>query len=88
MKQALPWALASADHSVCHSAGLGWNPADALLPLGQKAVTVDNVAAVVDAVLHVAQAGDHVVCMSNGGFGGVHDKLLSALQHRAKLGQT
>jgi len=26
-----------------------------------------------------AQAGEHVLCMSNGGFGGIHAKLLAAL---------
>jgi UDP-N-acetylmuramate: L-alanyl-gamma-D-glutamyl-meso-diaminopimelate ligase len=31
-------------------------------------------------VVQAAQGGDHIVCMSNGGFGGVHAKLLDALK--------
>jgi len=30
-------------------------------------------------VVQVAQPGDHILCMSNGGFGGIHDKLIAAL---------
>jgi len=33
-------------------------------------------------VLQAAMAGDVIVCMSNGGFGGIHDKLLQALAVR------
>jgi UDP-N-acetylmuramate: L-alanyl-gamma-D-glutamyl-meso-diaminopimelate ligase len=42
----------------------------------------DTVDALVAAVVVVAQAGDHILCMSNGGFGGVHRKLLDALQQK------
>jgi UDP-N-acetylmuramate: L-alanyl-gamma-D-glutamyl-meso-diaminopimelate ligase len=30
-------------------------------------------------VTEAARPGDHVLCMSNGGFGGIHQKLLDAL---------
>jgi len=33
----------------------------------------------VSAVAQEAKAGDHILCMSNGSFGGIHDKLLKAL---------
>jgi len=33
-------------------------------------------------VLKAARPGDHLLCMSNGGFGGIHDKLLAALAQR------
>jgi len=36
----------------------------------------------VAAILRAAAPGDHVLCMSNGGFGGIHDKLLKALAGR------
>jgi UDP-N-acetylmuramate: L-alanyl-gamma-D-glutamyl-meso-diaminopimelate ligase len=42
----------------------------------------DSIDALVNAVRRAARPGDHVLCMSNGGFGGVHDKLLAALGGR------
>jgi UDP-N-acetylmuramate: L-alanyl-gamma-D-glutamyl-meso-diaminopimelate ligase len=80
MKALLPWSLESADLSFCHSAGLGWDAVAALGPMGDKAMVSDQLEAVVAAVSHTARAGDHIVCMSNGGFGGIHAKLLQSLQ--------
>ena len=82
MKAQLPWALEEADLSFCLQGDYGWSAREALAPMGQKAVVVDTVDALVAAVSRVAQAGDHVLCMSNGGFGGVHAKLLAALAAR------
>lgn len=79
MKAQLPWSLEQADLSFCHSGGLGWDPAEALAPMGERARigrTIDEVLAQVRAA---ARAGDHILCMSNGGFGGIHAKLLAAL---------
>ena len=81
MKAQLPWSLEEADLSFCHSGGLGWDAAQALAPLGQLAVVCDTVDALVQRVVAAAQPGDHILCMSNGGFGGVHAKLLEALAH-------
>jgi UDP-N-acetylmuramate: L-alanyl-gamma-D-glutamyl-meso-diaminopimelate ligase len=83
MRSQLPWALEEADLVFCHSAGLGWDATESLVPLGEQAQVHDNVDALVAAVAEAARAGDHVLCMSNGGFGGVHGKLLAALQMRA-----
>ena len=82
MKALLPWSLASADLSFCHSAGLGWDAVGALEPLGDKAVVSDQLDELVKLVTQAARAGDHIVCMSNGGFGGVHAKLLQSLQNK------
>jgi UDP-N-acetylmuramate: L-alanyl-gamma-D-glutamyl-meso-diaminopimelate ligase len=60
----------------------GWNVREALAPLGATAVTADTVDALVAAVVRAAQPGDHVLCMSNGGFGGIHGRLLAALKAR------
>ena len=79
MKAQLPWALESADLAFCHTAGLDWDAAAALAPLGARARTYDRLDALVAAVVAAAQPGDHVLVMSNGGFGGVHQKLLDAL---------
>ena len=80
MKAQLPWSLKEADLAFCHTAGLDWNAAEALEALGDAAFTADSVDAVVDQVMAQVRPGDHIVCMSNGGFGGIHGKLLAALQ--------
>ncbi|MEO7009452.1 MAG: UDP-N-acetylmuramate:L-alanyl-gamma-D-glutamyl-meso-diaminopimelate ligase [Caldimonas sp.] len=75
----LPWALEEADLAFCHSAGLGWDAAEALKPLGAQAVVCDSIDTLVARVVAAARPGDHILCMSNGAFGGVHAKLLDAL---------
>ena len=55
---------------------LGWDPAEVLAPLGARASHRDDIDALVDAVVQAARPGDHVLVMSNGGFGGIHGKLL------------
>ncbi len=82
MKAQLPWALEEADLSFCHSGGLDWDAAQALAPLGKLASVSDSIDALVARVIAAAQPGDHVLCMSNGGFGGVHELLLKALGSR------
>ncbi|WOB07439.1 UDP-N-acetylmuramate:L-alanyl-gamma-D-glutamyl-meso-diaminopimelate ligase [Piscinibacter gummiphilus] len=79
MKAQLPWALEEADLSFCHQANLGWDAREALAPMGDKAIVADTIEALVTAVRRAAKPGDHVLCMSNGGFGGIHQKLLTAL---------
>jgi UDP-N-acetylmuramate: L-alanyl-gamma-D-glutamyl-meso-diaminopimelate ligase len=79
MKAQLPWSLEEADLSFCYQGDLGWDAREALAPMGDKAVVCDTIDALVTAVRRTAKPGDHVLCMSNGGFGGVHDKLLAAL---------
>jgi UDP-N-acetylmuramate: L-alanyl-gamma-D-glutamyl-meso-diaminopimelate ligase len=82
MKAQLPGSLADADRVFCYAANMGWNPAEALSPLGDKAQTFDDLAPLVDAVVAEARSGDQILVMSNGGFGGVHGKLLDALSRR------
>ena len=80
MKAQLPWSLEEADLAFCHSAGLGWDAQEALAPMGERAKVADNLESLVQQVCSLAQPGDHIVCMSNGGFGGIHAKLLQSLQ--------
>jgi UDP-N-acetylmuramate: L-alanyl-gamma-D-glutamyl-meso-diaminopimelate ligase len=82
MKAQLPWALEECDLSFCHSGGLGWDAREVLAPMGAQAQVCDTVDAMVTAIVKAAKPGDHVLCMSNGGFGGIHDKLLKALAAR------
>jgi len=83
MKDALPASLRAADRVFCYAGNVDWDVAGALAPLGEKAEVHRQLDALVDAVAHSARAGDNVLVMSNGGFGGVHDKLLRALAVRA-----
>lgn len=80
MKEALPESLRDADAVFCYANNLGWDAAAALAPLQTKAQTFDDLTSLVQAVSQNAQPGDHVLVMSNGGFGGVHQQLLQALQ--------
>ena len=80
MKAQLPWSLEEADLAFCHSGGLDWDAAEALAPLGARAVVSDNITTLAEQVAAQARPGDHILCMSNGGFGGIHTKLLDLLQ--------
>ena len=82
MKAQLPWSLADADLAFCHGGGLGWDAREALASMGSKAQVADTLDDLVAQVVAQARAGDHILCMSNGGFGGVHLKLLQALENR------
>jgi UDP-N-acetylmuramate: L-alanyl-gamma-D-glutamyl-meso-diaminopimelate ligase len=79
MKDALPGSLTDAQAVFCYTKDLGWDAAAVLKPLGAKARSFDNLEALVKAIVAEAKSGDHVLVMSNGGFGGVHGKLLEAL---------
>ena len=80
MKAQLPWCLEGADLAFCHGGALGWDAREALADMGAKAQVADSIDALVEQVLRQARAGDQILCMSNGGFGGVHLKLLQALE--------
>jgi UDP-N-acetylmuramate: L-alanyl-gamma-D-glutamyl-meso-diaminopimelate ligase len=82
MKAQLPWALEEADLSFCLQGDYGWSTRESLAPMGDTAQVADSVDALVVQVVQAARPGDHVLCMSNGGFDGVHDKLLDALKAR------
>ena len=52
--------------------------------MGERARVAESVATLVEQLCAVVQPGDHIVCMSNGGFGGIHGKLLQSLQRAAR----
>ncbi|MBS0544325.1 MAG: UDP-N-acetylmuramate:L-alanyl-gamma-D-glutamyl-meso-diaminopimelate ligase [Proteobacteria bacterium] len=79
MKAQLPGSLAQADAVFCYAGGLGWDAAAVLAPLGGRAQAYEALDALVADVVATAQPEDHILVMSNGGFGGVHQKLLDAL---------
>ena len=88
MKAQLPASLEAADRIYAYGAAngkeaLGWDLAEVLSPLNQdqpgRATAFDDLSALVSAVVSDAKPGDHILVMSNGGFGGVHQKLLQSI---------
>ena len=79
MTAQLPGSLAQADLAFCHAGGLDWDARAALAPLGAKAQVADNLDQLLAQVSAAVRPGDHLLCMSNGGFGGIHARLLAAL---------
>jgi len=80
MQGALAKSLEAADLVYCHAAHLGWDPAKALAPLSSRAAIYHDIEPMVEALSQVLRPGDHVLVMSNGGFGGIHAKLLQRLR--------
>ncbi|SSY80783.1 UDP-N-acetylmuramate:L-alanyl-gamma-D-glutamyl-meso-diaminopimelate ligase [Alysiella crassa] len=79
MKAALPESLRGADAVFCYAGGVDWDVQAALNPLGDKLHIGQNFDDFVNDLAQFAQNGDHILIMSNGGFGGIHDKLLAKL---------
>ena len=79
MKAALPGSVAAADRVFVYAGGLGWDPNEVFSSLGEKVLCVDELGQLVDAIAGCARSGDQIVVMSNGGFGGIPEKLLERL---------
>jgi UDP-N-acetylmuramate: L-alanyl-gamma-D-glutamyl-meso-diaminopimelate ligase len=79
----LPASLGDADRVYVHApADLGWDAQAVFAPLNARALVLDSVEAIVTRVVAESNPGDQVLVMSNGGFGGIHQKLLDALRAR------
>lgn len=73
-------ASASADQVIWYQPkNLDWSLDDVIAESGDRAVVRDSINAIVEQLANLAQSGDHIVIMSNGGFGGIHQQLLEAL---------
>src|SRR5674476_524860 len=79
MKDALPGSLKDADLVFCYAGNLGWDAHGALAPMGSKAVVEEDLGVLIEKITAAAKPGDHILVMSNGGFGGIHEKLLKQL---------
>lgn len=79
MKSQLPGSLNEVDLAFCYGANLGWDASEALAPMGERALVEESLERLVSQVQQAARPGDHILVMSNGGFGGIHGKLLAAL---------
>ena len=82
MKDRLAPSLENADRVFCYGAALGWDAAATLAPLGARVRVEQELQRLVDAVVREARAGDQVLVMSNGGFGGIQELLLKSLAER------
>ncbi len=82
MKAQLPGSLAGAERVFCYSGGIGWDVGEAMAPLGERVLVAADLDRLVEAIATAARPGDRVLVMSNGGFGGIHQKLLDALAAR------
>ncbi|WP_311949201.1 UDP-N-acetylmuramate:L-alanyl-gamma-D-glutamyl-meso-diaminopimelate ligase [Halomonas piscis] len=81
LKARLNESVASADHAFWYQPpGLDWSLASLIAPQGERASLHDDIDALVAAAVGRAEAGDRIVVMSNGGFGGIHQRLLEALE--------
>jgi UDP-N-acetylmuramate: L-alanyl-gamma-D-glutamyl-meso-diaminopimelate ligase len=80
MKDALPGSLKDADLVFCYAGNLGWDARGALAPLGNKVIVEDDLGVLIEKIVAATKSGDHILVMSNGGFGGIHEKLLKQLQ--------
>ncbi len=83
-KAALAESLRAADRVfIYQSPEVRWDVTEAMQPLGSLAVVHADLAELIQALVGEAHAGDHLVLMSNGSFGGLHERLLAALEARA-----
>ncbi|MBU2178031.1 MAG: UDP-N-acetylmuramate:L-alanyl-gamma-D-glutamyl-meso-diaminopimelate ligase [Gammaproteobacteria bacterium] len=82
-KAALPLSLTAADQVfLFEPANSGWSLADVAAACGSKAQVSSDITALVDLIVESASQDTSIVIMSNGGFGGIHDKLLDALKKK------
>ena len=81
MTAQLPRSLESADMAFCHAGGLDWDARAALAPMVDRALVANTIAELLIQVKAAARPGDHMLCMSNGGFGGIHAQLLETLKN-------
>lgn len=83
MKNRLAGSLQEADFVVCYAdPKLGWDVSAALAPLGEKLHVLHTVQETAAVAASLAQKGDDILVMSNGGFGGIHGQLLSLLKNK------
>jgi UDP-N-acetylmuramate: L-alanyl-gamma-D-glutamyl-meso-diaminopimelate ligase len=82
MRDQLPGSLSQADLVFGYSGGLDWSLEQTLASLGSRACVRERLDDLINAIVEQARAGDQILVMSNGGFGGLHERLLSRLAER------
>ncbi len=80
-RETLAAAFVNADDVMLYQpAGIDWSMEEIANGIGDHAQVFDNIGAIVDEVVSQTHAGTHVLVMSNGAFGGIHQKLIDALE--------
>lgn len=80
--QKLAASLADAERVFCYAGGVGWDVRGALAPLGEKVQIEEELENLIRSILQEAHSGDTILVMSNGGFQGIHQRLLNGLALR------
>jgi len=79
-QETLAAAFVEADHTFLYAANnLDWDLSKAVSSLGKKVEVMDSIENIVNSVASLAEAGDHMLIMSNGDFSGLHQKLIEKL---------
>lgn len=65
--------------------GMDWSLVDSVADSNAPTHCFRDVEKIVQGVCNVAQPGDHILVMSNGGFEGIHGRILDALKMKSKL---
>ena len=78
-KNSLAESIKAADLVFCYTSNLGWDIQESLKSLGSRVLGSDDLEKLIEAITITARPGDYVLIMSNGGFGGIHKKLLNSL---------
>ncbi len=87
-RETLAGALRAADRVFVYQApNVRWDVMTAMQPLAERASVSTDIDELVGSVAAETQPGDHVVIMSNGGFGGFHEKLIERLENRSATTQ-
>ncbi len=79
MAAKLAGSLADADRIFAFAEGIDWDLAQALAPIHERTVVAREIDDLVSAICREAKPGDQILVMSNGGFAGIHDRLLRRL---------
>ncbi len=78
-KNSLAGSLSEADHVFCFTHDAQWAKT-ALDTLGKRVNCHDDLNQLIQSISEIIKSSDHILVMSNGGFGGIHEKLLSILR--------
>jgi UDP-N-acetylmuramate: L-alanyl-gamma-D-glutamyl-meso-diaminopimelate ligase len=86
-KDTLATSLSGADEVWLYApADIGWNTDAVVAALGPRGHASHDIDLLASQLARTARSGDHVLIMSNGGFGGLHGKLLAELERGARKG--
>ena len=84
-KHTLGQSLALADEAILlQPDNLDWDLSDIVESTKQNTKIFDNIQAIIDYILDISHGGEHILIMSNGAFGGIHEKLIAQMKKTGK----